>query len=253
LNFRQNLHPVYRIILILSVTLVSVSIAFGGEDQLMPRWFWETPEVDGIRFAVGFAQSYVRNMESSYEEAFSDAIRRLYIDHGCRVKGERAQGSGSTGTFSLGEIADFRIDESGLESFANSVTHLDSVHRGKFVAVLVATDPVNLDKELAHSPTVQEARKCIEDSDFIACGSGTCRTSYYQNLSWLEAERAARVEAAYSIHSEVNHYRQKMDAQMVDVTVNKTDVRIANFRTVGRALDKENKQVWVFVEAIREP
>ena len=40
---------------------------------------------------------------------------------------------------------------------------------------------------------------------------------------------------------------------MVDVTVNKTDVAIAGYKTVGRALDKKNKQVWVFVEAIKEP
>jgi len=253
LKIRRRSLSVCRLIVIITITLTLVNLAVGGDDQLMPRWFWETPDVGGIHLAIGFAQSYVRNMEASYEEAFADAAKRLYVDRGCRVTGERAQGSGPVGSFSLGEVAEFHTNETGLDNFTQAVIHIDSVRCGKYIVVLVGTGMVDVDNKITPSPTVEKARKCLEENDLQACGSGTCRTSYYQNLSWQEAERAARIDAAYSIASEVHHFRQKMDNQMVDVTVNKTDVGIAGYKTVGRALDKKNKQVWVFVEAIKEP
>lgn len=238
-------------IVVLIATLTNYAI--GADDQLMPEWFWETPDVDGVHFAVGFAQVYVRNIEASFAEAYEDANKRLYEDSGCRVIGERALGSGPTGAFSLGEIVNFEIDEEGFQDFSNGIVHIDSLRHQRFVVVLVATGATEVDNELVPSPSVEAARKCLRDKNFMTCGSGICKTSYYQSLSWQEAERAARVEAAFIHHSVVNHLQQVLDGQMVNVTVNKTDVRIADYRTVGRALDAENKQVWVFVEAIREP
>jgi len=217
-----------------------------SDDLLLPEWFWKTPAKLDAQFAVGYAEYYSRNIEASYREAFKDATWRLYRDSGCRIRGERAFGTGPDGVFSLGEQIRFEIDSSSANRFFNSITHIDSFKCKEMVTVLVGTRDISVANGLSSSPSLRKAAN-IKPIESSVIGTGICRSYRSKGISWQEAEFKARVEAAFSIDSKVEHLRKNIDNRMTDVTVNKTDVVINSCQTVRRAYDKKAEQMWVYV------
>lgn len=234
----------------LSILVISTAAVFagsgkpGGLEYELPAWFWKTPEVVGVSFAVGYSAVY-EDLQHSFDEAFNDAAWRLYTDLDCRIAGESALSHDAGGAMSLGDNFHFEVDTAGYEGFRASIARIDSFANDMIAVVIVATREVEVDQRVVPSPALPESGG-ISISRFITA-AGVAPLYYYEASSWIEAEHRARIDLALSISSKVKSLKQGIDDISLSTTVIGTEVHFRNIQTFKRVLDKVSGHHWVFV------
>ncbi len=218
------------IILLISVCLAASGIA--ADPPCMPTWFWDPPR---IPCEAGYAPPY-EDLSKAYQEAFEDAAWRMFIGSGCRIAGERGLLKTGCDAISMGGTVEFYVDSSGFEAFRKGLVRVDSVATTAMAVVLLSITPISFSGGWVASP-VKDAEIEVDPGEFIA--QGESEAYFFEMSSWLEAERAARIEAAFAVLTRRRNVQLIIDDRRIETTAEQTDVWMRSLRTVARRIDPE--------------
>lgn len=214
----------------------------------LPSWFWAPPVSGNVLQAVGYSIPYY-SMQSSYDEAFHDAARRLFTDMFCRVKGGRAMFSTPEGFFAAGNNISFEVDSAALEQFERSLIRVDSAATENLVVMLVATGELEAKQKKTHAHGFPD----MEDYQCPGCltGLGMGQLYLYESSSWEEAERSARIELALGSMVRQKSLDKRTESLSNTTISLETDVLLQNVQTVARGVDPVTGSKIVVVRMIR--
>lgn len=210
-----------------------------------PSWFWETPLVDEVEVAVGYAPTYY-TFTSSVNEAFDDAARRLWRDRYCRIQSVEAYSTTGAERMFMGRIFRFSYPEEGFEDFKKSLVIVDTFAMPELTSVLVATKPFSIEKRLIPSP---------DNSPILSIGPNTPRgfgigqLYYYWANSFREAEEFARINLAYSTWCKVLGLDLSDPQNLLKVSELQTDLILTGIKSVRRRLSLNPPYVEIIVKA----
>jgi len=229
-----------RLLQILIVSLIVLAIAgyaHGEDDPILPDWFWDTPVNDNALLAVGYSNAYIES-DHAFNEAFENAVLRLFIDTNCQIKGERATATSPGGSMHMGSTIQVSKDTLGLAEFKKHVARLDSVRTPEMLIILVSNREMEITRKFIKQPGNPESENAV---------SGSALIYLQQSSSWIEAERVAREELAISISASVKVVDRKENDRVVKTIVTTTDVMLSDVQTIHRRIDWDNRIVKVWV------
>lgn len=152
------------------ILLVVIPVTVRAQDQfLMPRWFWNPPQLRGVQLAAGYSDLYV-TAEKSYAAAFDDAAMRLWRDLRSRITSEKGTVEMHGVQRSAGSELKIEADTAGFASFAKSLQRLDSVQTEGMAVMFVGTRKIPVSSELIPSPELPKVRDLANGSAFTAMG-----------------------------------------------------------------------------------
>lgn len=207
-------------------------MVYGADPPLLPGWFWDPPPV---ACAVGYAPPYA-DLSKAYQEAFEDAAWRMFRDRGCRIAGERGLMTTGNDAILMGGTVDFVVDSSGFEAFKMELVRIDSLAVPGLALVLITLAPVDVDRNLVPSP--DNAAGSRSDPGFSAT-SGEAEAYFFEISSWQEAERAARMQAAFEISTQRRDVAILIDDRRIETTAEGTNAWLQSLRTVSRRIDPQ--------------
>jgi len=225
----------------LGFILAGVILANGGDESLLPAWFWDTPEIPGVRLAVGYSLPY-QDSETAYQEAFRDGCWRLFTDWESRITGGRAHASAPEGTMHMGDTFAQVIDSTLFPGFMKNVVRLDSFSTPEIRVVLVGTGKANIDRNLTKAPSEKPAiSRSVLQARFSA------PLYYYLSSSWKEAEAKARIELALSGFAVTKGLGSVKDQAALSVMNLETHVFLINVQTIHRRIHDQSGVVTIWV------
>jgi hypothetical protein len=226
-----------QILMVSLIVLVIAGYAYGEDDPILPYWFWDIPVNDNALLAVGYSNAYIES-DHAFNEAFDDAVLRLFIDMNCQIKGERATATSPSGTMHMGSTIQVSKDTLGLAEFKLQVIMLDSVRTPEMLIILVS----NKEMEINHSLIKQPPEPYVDNAV-----SGSAPIYLQQSSSWIEAERVAREELALSKSASVKVVDRKENNNVIKTIVTTTDVMLSDVQTIHQRIDWDNRIVKVWV------
>jgi hypothetical protein len=218
------------------------------EPVLMPVWFWDTPRMGGISFAVGYSPLH-QESDHAYQEAFQDAAWRLFCDRQCHIYGEKGIASSPEGTMQMGSTIRIEVDSTGFSAFSGRLVRLDSLATTTMRVILVGTAEVVIDKARISVPDFE-----ITDPE-KNLGLGSAPIYYHESSSWIEAEREARIQLALDAHAEFMGSSETADEMILQTAVTKTDVALTGIQTLHRRIERTQGyvMVWAGGRAVASP
>ncbi|MDX2192081.1 MAG: hypothetical protein NW201_01925 [Gemmatimonadales bacterium] len=189
---------------ILAPVALAAGVSLGGmaaplaAQQAYPAWFLETPRLEGVALAVGYAPVY-RTADSARAEAERDGTATLALHAGLRVKAGTIFEviPGGQGLF-RGE----RYEEAPLGA-PPAVRRLASAQVGNMTLVLVATREVGPPFDGARPMSIEAppwvGQPPVEPGALVAVG--VAPRYFYEKNCWGEAERHGRQQLAFAVAS----------------------------------------------------
>lgn len=199
--------------------------------QDLPAWFLNTPESPDILYAVGYARAYER-VDSAIAMAVRDADHQINLALRTKIYGERLFQTLPGGRIIYqGEI--FR--EEPLMSM--TPVYLDTIQTNGMILVLAASrhpaQSVALHLRTPSRKTPQWVTELPTNPAYMYA-LGVAPGYYYAEHSWLEAERQARQELAYSFQTRQRQLMRSTPTSEYGVTASATAVQLHGIQVVAR-------------------
>lgn len=205
------------------VAVLGASLLVLPGQSAYPPWFLHMPNVDGVMFAVGYAPPHV-TFEDAALAASQDARRQLGLVLRSEVRVEVLLETKPGGqVFFRGET----FSEDGVPDSAVSVVYLDTAQVGDMTLVLAASAPVA-------TPTVASLAALSDQAPAWTTSLPSRKTGLYavgvapkysyEHNCWLEAERHARRQLAFSVVTRQRQLSRAVEGWGSDVTASATSV-----------------------------
>lgn len=199
--------------------------------QDLPAWFFNTPESPDILYAVGYARTYER-VDTAIAMAVRDADHQINLARSAKIYGERLFQTLPGGRIVYqGEI--FR--EEPMRSI--KPVYLDTVQTEDMILVLAASQPpqASVPSHLTTSSRTPPGWVTeLPKSTSCMYALGVAPGYYYPEHSWLEAERQARQELAYSFQTRQRQLMRSTPTSEYGVTASATAVQLQDIQIVAR-------------------
>jgi len=227
------------------------AVAWGVEGPTLPSWFWDTPQIEGVPIAVGYASPYYQ-MDSSYSEAFEEAVKQLWVDRKCKITAKTGFFSIGDETFHMGGTYDVEADTSGFAGFKASCVRIDSCWTDSLVLILVGTDWIKVDRSLIPPPEgdwLNLPSHFQADAPEYYYGQGVATEYFKAAFSWRAAEQNARRNLAFSA---ITHFRSEqltLNERMSRTTDMSSEAVFHDIQTVARRWDEKFRAYSVVVAA----
>jgi len=233
-----------------AVILLPLSISFfsgtskaepdsGASEMLLPAWFWDSPEVEGVEFAVGYSPSY-RDSPTAYRKAFEDAALRLLSDRRSSLICRQGLISTPYGLRTVENENAQAYDTSNIETFYRSLVMIDSIRTDDLRLVLIATRPANVNQTRVKCPNCL----AVDSTGKRLQGYGVSPRYLRLSSTWIEAEGMARIELAMSfakisgtIESQVSDAMRGTGSKLSSVYELSSNVELRNVKTIHRRLN----------------
>lgn len=227
--------------------LYVVNAAYG---QSYPNWFLNQGAITCGSAAVGYASpSYYR--DSSISQAAQNAgvnLGRLQVSH---ISGGQAFWSTEAGTYWMG--ANFReeFDTVAAVKALGSQKVLDSFVASGFVAVLCgdstcAVDPSSRTLMQIRSLAPSWTESIPRDEQFVYA-VGMAPEYYYELSSWQEAERAARLNLARNVFTQIRALQKIGGREGQEIRNEEMAVTLKHQQIVARWRDPKQKIFYVLI------
>ena len=204
----------------------------------LPAWFWDMPRASGAYYAVGYSRPH-RPGPDAFDDAFSDAVRRLYFDvFGVRYLGEIGLTSTPHGyRVEYNTVEPDTVDRD-IGEYASEVVRIDSFRTHDMLVMLIGTRKSKVDSRIIPSSSdVPEATGL----------QGTERDFRFPSSSWTQAESAARTELCMKGPVGMRSMQKKLNDRIQIVTIMTVDSRLSGVQTTTRRFDASSRiyRVWV--------
>lgn len=203
----------------------------GTVPQEFPAWFFQMPEDDEAVYSVGYARAYAR-YDSAATIAARNARYQLNLAILAALRGERL-----FQTLPGGQIVyqGEKFEERPMG--AVNPVYLDTVQVGGMVLVLASSRLPQV--SILSTPTLHTISPpswitTLPDSLNAMYAVGMSRLYYYEEHSWLEAERQARQELAFSFWTRQRQFLRGTRDEEFGVTASGTSVQLHGTQVVAR-------------------
>ncbi len=219
-------------------------------DSLYPVWFVRSPIQDGNLIAVGYSQEFIRK-QSSAKMASSDACQRLAKCSKVTIHGKHAIENTVLGRSWRGQIIkEWRNGVSPAEGLHNCVK-LDTAFVDGMVIVLASLKRIEIDTTRVPITHKRSWVDSLPQSDDYIYAVGVAPKYFRQTASWIEAERAAKLELAYIQKSRVLGLSRKESSALGDVTVQEFESTLFDVQIVERYIDEDSGTYYVLARSRR--
>lgn len=218
-------------------------------ENLYPEWFLESPSAS--IFSVGYSdeRSYV---DSAIASATREAAVNYIKSQRVRIAGEQGMATFAVGKIPVGSTIKELYDENEAGRLGQSMVAVDMFQRGRTVTVLASTDSAKKPQavrrvDVSKVPKPSWVNQMPEMSGYLY-GTGLAPVYYYENNTWREAERKARINMALSVYAEVKSLTKKADdVYYREYQVEETNVTMQGLEIVSRWKDVKNQICYVLV------
>lgn len=217
-----------------------------GEEY--PRWFLEGIRDQRTCCAVGYGRVFV-NPDTSVAYAMSDGVENVVKGMEVHIRSEQGFMAVTGGLRFMGETFSEVGDSAKVDAIREDCSVLDSafVHRMTLVLICYGVEGAfRVDR--ARVPMPEKApkwmRKLPRRGGYIFA-VGTSHLYYNEENSWREAERAARLELARDVLSQIQDLSRQADGTLEHVMVTKTEATLRGVQIVGRWLDRKARACYV--------
>lgn len=193
----------------------------------LPPWF--TRPGDSAGMAVGYSRPYFIP-QSSYDEAFEDASRRLWADRDCIIQATSASVTSGGRTTHMGGVYEVLVDTTGYAAFSESLLRVDSLWTGNLVAMLVDLP------EIRDSNPDNLGPSAASPSDWYTA-SYEVPLYHYWTSSLLEAEALARKELTFYTAVHVRGEQRVLNDLMLKTVDLQARTHFRGIRTLTREID----------------
>lgn len=229
------IHALWKTVLVCMALLYSLPLG------AQPRWFWEADRCNG--HTVGYAiHSYVYPDSSLKQAAINGAINRS-IQSRVRIEGTLAFRQSPIGTYTVkNDIIETYDEERALNTFA-SVAVQSSFRMGNAHIALIGEGPceaADVNDDSGRSKVEPEWIQKPPKKDGFIYAVGISPGYYYSANAWLDAEKDARLQLAWSLESKIladtytsTTYREELQVTELAVTLSGIEV-IARYHDAKR-------------------
>jgi hypothetical protein len=218
--------------------------------NIYPDWFYNPPA--GIdAFSIGYSdeRSYV---DSAIKSATREAAVNFVKSQSVQIAGEQGMATFIAGKIPIGSTIKENYDEAEAGRLGESMKVVDWFARGRTVTVLACADstmsfssPRRLDATKTPKPAWVNT---IPDKSGYVYSSALASVYYYENNSWREAERRARINLALTLSAKIKYLSKKLNEEYYrEYQVEETNVTLHGVEIVGRWKDVKNQICYVLV------
>lgn len=237
--------------LILGGVLVGL-IPFGvrGEDKgdAYPRWFLQGVGDQRSCCAVGYGRAFV-DPDTSVAYAMRDGVENVAKGIEVHIRSEQGFMAVPGGLRFMGETFSEEVDSAKMDAIRERCSVVDTAFVRGMVLVLVCygeEEEFEVDRARVRMP--EKAPKWVwklPRKGGYVFAVGTSHLYYYEESSWREAERAARLNLARDVLSQIRDLSKQAGGTLEHVIVTKTEATLRGTQIVGRWLDKKAKACYV--------
>jgi hypothetical protein len=216
-------------------------------ENVYPDWFFESPAA----LSIGYSdeRSYV---DSAIKSAAREAAVNYVKSQRVRIVGEQGMATFAVGKIPIGSTIKELYDENEAARLGESMVAVDLFLRGRTVTVLASPDSsktVTVSKRIDAAKTAKPSWvNIVPDKPGFMYSTGLAPVYYYENNSWREAERKARINLALSLYTKVKLLQKKVDNEYYrEYSVEETNVTLRGMNVVSRWKDVKNRICYVLV------
>jgi hypothetical protein len=217
-------------------------------ENVYPDWFFNSPP----EFYVGYSdeRSYV---DSAIRSAAREAAINYVKSKEVRIAGEQGMATFAVGKIPVGSTIKELYNENEAGRLGESMVAVDMFQRGRTVTVLASPDS---SKSMTGSRRIDAARlpkpswvNTIPEKEGYVYSTGLAPVYYYENNSWREAERKARINLALSLYTKVRLLQKKLDSDYYrEYSFEETNATLRGMTIVSRWKDVANRICYVLVK-----
>ncbi len=213
------------------------SIAISG--QSYKRWFMDQQLVGCPGCAVGMVEPAYYNDSLAIYLAFVDGCVNYLKQKSSIITIDKKDWGTEAGNVSIEDSFAESIDTMQLADVIKQLVIIDTMYSKNFIAVLVGSKSCSVDESLKQELSISDLTQggSLFSSDTLQF-TGNAPEYYFEKSSWIEAERRARREAAYSLHSKVSSIGRLIDFVFDERRNQITDVELRNTSVIRRWINK---------------
>ncbi len=227
-------------------SLISCGVRREAGGYGYPRWFLEGVGDQGIRCAVGYGRIFV-DPDTSVAYAMRDGVERVAREMAVAIRSEQGFSAVPGGLRSMGGLFSEEVDWAKVETIREQCRVVDSAQvHGMTLALVCHGSEGAFEVERARMPekAPKWVRKLPKKKGYVF-SVGTSHLYYHEANSWREAERAARLELARDVLSQIRDLSKQAGGTLEQVIVTKTEATLRGTRIAGRWLDGKEKACYV--------
>lgn len=224
--------------------------------QSYPSWFLNQGSIKCGSAVVGYASpSFYR--DSSISQAAHNAavnVGRLQMTH---ISGGQAFWSTEGGTYWMGTSIREEFDTTAAVKALSSQKVLDAFVTLEFVAVLCGDSTCVVDPSLRSTMQIRAlappwTESIPRDEQFVYA-VGMAPEYYYELSSWQEAERAARLNLARNVYTNIKALQKVSGREGQEIRNEEMAVTLKQQQIVARWRDPRQKIFYVLIRMPKSP
>ena len=227
-------------------SLISCGVRREDGGNGYPSWFLEGVGDQGIRCAVGYGRIFV-DPDTSVAYAKRDGVERVAKGMAVAVRSEQGFAAAPGGLRSMGGVFSEEVDWAKVKTIREQCRVVDSAQVHGMTLALVcygAESAFELERTRMPERPPKWVRKLPKKKGYVFA-VGTSHLYYNEATSWREAERAARLELARYVLSQIRDLSKKAGGTLEQVIATKTEATLRGVRIAGRWLDRKTKACYV--------
>lgn len=233
----------------LLILLILTTAAFTAA-QTHSQWFYNPSSINCSKIAVGYAPRSYYADTTALKNAFLNACENYAKYERVQVMGNRSYWSTENGTYTMNSSFSEVYDTAMAASLCRSLKIIDTMITESYLAVAVGSCSYEEaagslpDDAFDTKPVWVEA---IPGDDEYIYSSGSAPLYYYEINSWLDAEKLARRNLAFALHSKTSAVEKKLDQSGEQMKNEETSVCLSNLQIISRYKDKKENICYVLI------
>jgi hypothetical protein len=219
-------------------------------ENIYPAWFLDPPS-DQKMVAVGYSDVHAY-IDSAIKSATREAATNLVKNGQVQIIGEQGLATLAAGTILVGSTIKEYYDTTEAGRLGSTMKVVDYFQRSGAVTILVSTDSAKTTAafgrvDASKLPRPPWTTQTPDKGGYLYC-SGLAPVYYYENNSWREAERKARINLALTLYTKVKYLGKKVDQSYYrEFQVEETNATLRGIEVVARWKDVKNQVCYVLM------
>jgi hypothetical protein len=230
--------------------MIFVTTVSFGLSQEYPRWFLFQGEVHSKWKAVAITQGASYQRDSAIALGFRKGCEILARYTKMEISGGQAFWETEAGTFAMGSNYTETFDTSLVEQFIGSSKILDAYSDKTKTFVLVGDSLYALDGEVAGKVNVKDIKEPawterLPENPQYVYGVGLSQEYFYEQSSWLAAEKNAYMSIARSMFVNLQAMQKKDWREGQDIRNEDLNAQLNGIEVLARWRDLKRKIFYV--------
>lgn len=220
--------------------------------QQYPEWFIHQKKINCEGAVVGYAQRSYYGDTAAFQNAVLNAAENYIRFSKVQISGDQNFWLTALGNTWLGSRYSETFDTISALQIKNRLSIVDSFKSNNLLIVLFSSIKCDLKDKIKIKIKIETEHppgwlNSIPNDNEYLYSVGSSEQYYYKENSWLNAERAARLNLARNFLIQIKSLQKTSTSESQVVTSEATSVKLRNIEVVSRWIDEQKKVYYVLI------